>query len=174
MITILRDRMRLIRWSKPLFRKHSLQFSTTSKVYLQTASILGNFEGGHAIREDLVKLTTCDHSSIKDRILDIVARGSGSQSTLFLKEVGTRIPYFPSEVGVRVPSLKSRRGKWESEPPMGNIHYSGRGTHFDCISSNLRARLFDFLTSVIKSISGYRTYLASRTLARFPRRISVS
>src|SRR5215471_17413087 len=165
MITILRDRKWLIRWSKPLLRKHSLQFSATSKGYLQTASILGNFEGGHAIREDLVKLTTCYHSSIKDRTLDMVARGSGSgnQSTLFLKEVG-----------VRVPSLKSRRGKWESEPPMGNIYYSGRGTHFDCISSNLRARLFDFLTSVIKSISGYRTYLASRTLARLPRRISVS
>ena len=163
MITILRDRMRLIRWSKPLFRKHSLQFSTTSKVYLQTASILGNFEGGDILWEDLVKLTTCDRSSIKDRTLDVVARGSGSQSTLFLREVGGRVP-----------SVKSRRGKWESESPMGNIRYSGRGTHFDCISSNLRARLFDFLTSVIKSISGYRTYLASRTLARFPRRISVS
>jgi hypothetical protein len=163
MITILRDRKRLIRWSKPLFRKHSLQFSTTSKGYLQTASILGNFEGGDILWEDLVKLTTCDRSSIKDRTLDVVARGSGSQSTLFLREVG-----------VRVPSVKSRRGKWESESPMGNILYSGRGTHFDCISSNLRARLFDFLTSVIKSISGYRTYLASRTLARFPRRISVS
>src|SRR5262249_51416603 len=88
-----------------------------------------------------------------------IFEGSGNQSTLFLREVG-----------VRVPSVKSRRGKWESESPMGNIRYSGRGTHFDCISSNLRARLFDFLTSVIKSISGYRTYLASRTLARFPRR----
>jgi hypothetical protein len=163
MITILRDRKWLIRWSKPLFRTHSLQFSTTSKGYLQSASILGNFEGGDTLWEDLVKLTTCDRSSIKDRTLDVVARGSGSQSTLFLKEVG-----------VRVPSVKSRRGKWESESPMGNIRYSGRGTHFDCISSNLRARLFDFLTSVIKSISGYRTYLASRTLARFPRRISVS
>ena len=163
MITLLRDRKWLIRWSKPLFRKHSLQFSTTSKGYLQTASILGNFEGGDILWEDLVKLTTCDHSSIKDRTLDMVARGSGSQSTLFLREVG-----------VRVPSLKSRRGKWESESPMGNIRYSGRDTHFDCISSNLRARLFDFLTSVIKSISGYKTYLASRTLARFPRRISVS
>ena len=163
MITILRDRKWLIRWSKPLFLKHSLQFSTTSKGYLQTASILGNFEGGDTIWEALVKSTTCDHSSIKDRTLDMVARGSGSQSTLFLREVG-----------VRAPSLKSRRGKWESESPMGNIRYSGRGTHFDCISSNLRARLFDFLTSVIKSISGYRTYLASRTLARFPRRISVS
>src|SRR5262252_10586477 len=87
MITILRDRKRLIRWSKPLFRKHSLQFSTTSKGYLQTASILGNFEGGDILWEDLVKLTTCDHSSIKDRAMDMVARGSGSQSTLFLKEV---------------------------------------------------------------------------------------
>jgi len=163
MITILRDRKWLIRWSKPLFRKHSLQFSTTSKGYLQTASILGNFEGGDTLWEDLVKLTACDRSSIKDRTLDVLARGSGNQSTLFLREVG-----------VRVPSVKSRRGKWESESPMGNIRYSGRGTHFDCISSNLRARLFDFLTSVIKSISGYRTYLASRTLARFPRRISVS
>ena len=163
MITILRDRKRLIRWLKPLFRKHSLQFSTTSKGYLQTASILGNFEGGDTLWEDLVKLTAFDRSSIKDRTLDVLARGSGNQSTLFLREVG-----------VRVPSVKSRRGKWESESPMGNIRYSGRGTHFDCISSNLRARLFDFLTSVIKSISGYRTYLASRTLARFPRRISVS
>src|SRR6266446_8845258 len=152
MITLLRDRKWLIRWSKPLFRKHSLQFSTTSKGYLQTASILGNFEGGDILWEDLVKLTTCDHSSIKDRTLDMVARGSGSQNTL----------------------LEESRGKWESESPMGNIRYSGRDTHFDCISSNLRARLFDFLTSVIKSISGYKTYLASRTLARFPRRISVS
>src|SRR5215475_3147826 len=163
MITILRDRKWLIRWSKHLLRKHSLQFSTTSKGYLQTASNLGNFEGGDTLWEDLVKLTACDRSSIKDRTLDVLARGSGNQSTLFLREVG-----------VRVPSVKSRRGKWESESPMGNIRYSGRGTHFDCISSNLRARLFDFLTSVIKSISGYRTYLASRTLARFPRRISVS
>src|SRR5215831_3154805 len=83
MITILRDRKRLIRWSKPLFRTHSLQFSTTSKGYLQTASILGNFEGGDILWEDLVKLTTCDRSSIKDRTLDVVARGSGNQSTLW-------------------------------------------------------------------------------------------
>ena len=166
MITILRGRKWLMRWSKPLFRKYSLPFSTTFKGYLQTASILGNFEGGDTIWEALVKSTTCDHSSTKDRTLDMVAEGSGSQSTLL--EESER------EVGVRVPCLKSRRGKWESESPMGNIRYSGRGTHFDCISSNLRARLFDFLTSVIKSISGYRTYLASRTLARFPRRISVS
>ena len=110
MITILRDRMRLIRWSKPLFRKHSLQFSTTSKGYLQTASILGNFEGGDILWEDLVKLTTCDRSSIKDRTLDVVARGSGNQSTLFLREVGGRVP-----------SVKSRRGKWESESPIPTV-----------------------------------------------------
>ncbi len=105
MITLLRDRKWLIRWSKPLFRKHSLQFSTTSKGYLQTASILGNFEGGDILWEDLVKLTTCDHSSIKDRTLDMVARGSGSQNTLFLKEVG-----------VRTPSLKSREGSGSQSP----------------------------------------------------------
>src|SRR5215471_2270977 len=162
MIPILWGRKWPMQWSKPPFRKHLLQIPTTFKGYLQTSSILGNFEGGDTLWEVLVKLTTYDHSSTKERTLDTVARGSGSQSTLFLRDVG-----------IRAPSLKSQRGKWESESPMGNIRYSGRGTHFDCISSNLRARLFDFLTSVIKSISGYRTYLASRTLARLPRRISV-
>ena len=58
------------------------------------------------------------------------------------------------EVGVRIPYIQDRKGKWESEHPMYKIRYSGRGTHFDSISSNLRARLFAFLTSVIKSISG--------------------
>jgi hypothetical protein len=65
-----------------------------SKGYLQTASILGNFEGGDTLWEVLVKLTTCDHSSTKDPTLDMVAKGSGSQSPLFLKEVGIRAPYF--------------------------------------------------------------------------------
>src|SRR2546425_2983518 len=120
-------------------------------------------EGPSSPWEALIIYSDCPLSPKKGGPVYLVSEGSGSQSTLFLKEVG-----------VRVPSVKSRRGKWESESPMGNIRYSGRGTHFDCISSNLRARLFDFLTSVIKSISGYRTYLASRTLARFPRRISVS
>lgn len=173
MITILRGRKWLMRWSKPLFRKHSLPFSTTSKGYLQTASILGNFEGRcplvisskiKYLRSIFNKGSHLGYGGKGKRESEHpIFEGSGNQSTLFLREVG-----------VRVPSLTSRRGKWESESPMGNIRYSGRGTHFDCISSNLRARLFDFLTSVIKSISGYRTYLASRTLARFPRRISVS
>jgi hypothetical protein len=92
MITILRGRKWLMRWSKPLFRKYSLPFSTTFKGYLQTASILGNFEGGDTLYKVLIELNTCDHSSAKDRTLDMVAEGSGSQSTLVLKEVGIRAP----------------------------------------------------------------------------------
>ena len=84
----------------------------------QKMPVSGHLPLNMSLWEDLVKLITCDHSSTKDRTLDMVAREGGSQSTLFLKEVGVRAPYFLGKWESEYPTSKSRRGKWESEHPM--------------------------------------------------------